>query len=187
MRLMECARSGNSAALRELLDVYRPYLRLLARRKGDDYPGGLENALSAVEKTVRAAREEFAEFRGQTEDELVIWLADRHELALMSAIFETPAPGDHAGNDPGGERVSLATICQPMVSPLRRKLRSERAAVLATVLETLPPDQYEAVRLRHVEGWALGDIAARFRCAETAVAERLLRGLRRMKTRLNEF
>ncbi len=184
MRLMVCARSGNSAALRELLDFYRPYLRLLARRKGDDYPGGLENALCAVEKSIGAARAEFADFKGQSEDELAVWLTDRHELALMSAIFETPAPGAAEADDHAGERTSLATICQPIVSPLRRKLRSERAAVLATILETLPQDQYEAVRLRHLEGWALSDIAARFRCPEKAVAERLLRGLRKLKSRL---
>ena len=57
----------------------------------------------------------------------------------------------------------------------------ETAVRLAQALATLPPDQHEAVRLRHLEGWSMQQLTAHFGRSETAVAGLLKRGLRGLR------
>jgi RNA polymerase sigma-70 factor (ECF subfamily) len=57
----------------------------------------------------------------------------------------------------------------------------EAAARLAEAIESLPEDQREAIRLRHLEGWTLEQLAVRFGRSESAVAGLLKRGLRGLR------
>jgi RNA polymerase sigma-70 factor (ECF subfamily) len=63
-------------------------------------------------------------------------------------------------------------------------MRDEQAVRLAAALAKLPDDQSEAVRLRHLEGFTLAELAARFSRSEDAVAALLKRGLENLRKRL---
>jgi RNA polymerase sigma-70 factor (ECF subfamily) len=60
-------------------------------------------------------------------------------------------------------------------------MRGEAAVRLAQAMETLPEDQREAIRLRHLEGFTLVELAAHFDRSEVAVAGLVKRGLRGLR------
>ena len=66
-------------------------------------------------------------------------------------------------------------------------MRSELAVRIAAEIESLPEDQREAVRLRHIEGWPLALLARHFRRSECAVAGLVKRGLRKLRDQLADM
>ena len=77
------ARQGSEAALRELLDPYRNYLKLLARlRIGRGLQAKLDES-DLVQEALLNAWRGFQTFRGQTEADLMQWL--RGVLAYTTA------------------------------------------------------------------------------------------------------
>ena len=64
-------------------------------------------------------------------------------------------------------------------------MRDEQSVRLAAALAKLPDDQREAVRLRHLEGCTLAELAERFNRSEDAVAALLKRGLENLRKRLH--
>ena len=65
-------------------------------------------------------------------------------------------------------------------------MRGERAAKIARALQTLPEAQREAVRLRHLEGCSLAQIAERLGRTEAATAGLLKRGLAKLREKLKD-
>ncbi len=61
---------------------------------------------------------------------------------------------------------------------------SREAVRLAEVMSSLPEDQREAVRLRHLEGWSLVELEHHFVRSETAVASLIKRGLEKLRKQL---
>src|SRR5437762_8812514 len=72
--LLHLARSGSVPALGQLLELYRNYLKLLARLQIDRRLQGKVDASDVVQETFLEAHRDFAQFRGTTEVELVSWL-----------------------------------------------------------------------------------------------------------------
>jgi RNA polymerase sigma-70 factor (ECF subfamily) len=73
-QLLSEARRGDGAARGELLDLYRNYLRLVARSR---IRGALQIKLDPsdlVQETFLKAHRDFGQFVGETERELVAWL-----------------------------------------------------------------------------------------------------------------
>ena len=60
-------------------------------------------------------------------------------------------------------------------------MRGEDAVRLAAALCELPEDQRKAVRLRHLEGFTLQQLAEHFDRSPEAVAGLLKRGLRKLR------
>ena len=73
-RLMADARLGKSERLGELLELYRNYLRLLARTQIDLHLQGRVNPSDLVQETFLEAYRDFVQFRGKTEKEWLAWL-----------------------------------------------------------------------------------------------------------------
>jgi RNA polymerase sigma-70 factor (ECF subfamily) len=71
-------------------------------------------------------------------------------------------------------------------SPSEKAIRGEEEHRLAEALTTLPADQREAVRLRHLEGWALADIARSLGRSPAATAGLIKRGMQALRRRLRE-
>jgi RNA polymerase sigma-70 factor (ECF subfamily) len=64
--------------------------------------------------------------------------------------------------------------------------RRERAVLLADALEQLPPHYREVLLLRHFEGLALRDIAARMRRTEDSVKKLWARAVPRLRRILGD-
>jgi RNA polymerase sigma-70 factor (ECF subfamily) len=64
------------------------------------------------------------------------------------------------------------------------ELLAETPAIEA--IESLPDDQRAAVLAHHVDGESYAEIAARLACSQSVVRQRVSRGLRTLRTRLEE-
>ncbi len=191
--LLNRARQGDVQALGQLLDYYRPYLSVLAQRHLDSEVRGRVDASDVVQLTYMEAFRDLPQFRGTHEAELVAWLRQilrnnlsqmlqRHVFAQRRSVDREKSL-DNEGKAAEHLRNSLAGN---LSSPSRRAMRGENAVLLAQALQALPEDQREAVRLRHLEGWTLAQLASHFGRSEVAVAGLLKRGLRALRKKLRD-
>jgi RNA polymerase sigma-70 factor (ECF subfamily) len=63
-------------------------------------------------------------------------------------------------------------------------MRGEEAVKLADALDRLPQDQRTAVRLRHLEGWSLAEIAEHLNRTPAAAAGLIKRGMEALRSNL---
>ncbi|MBV9125325.1 MAG: sigma-70 family RNA polymerase sigma factor, partial [Planctomycetes bacterium] len=164
--LLSRARQGDAQAVGQLLEHYRAVFHRRAQRQLHGPIAARVGASDVVQQTFLEAHRDFGQFRGAAEPELLVWLERILDHNLARVIR------DHAGlqkRDVRRER-SLNQTCGEESTPhqeldagnstpSQRAMRGEEAERLAKALAALPEDQREAVRLRHLEGWALADIA----------------------------
>lgn len=63
-------------------------------------------------------------------------------------------------------------------------LETTANAAAAELLETLAPEQRDAIKARHLDGRAYTEIAAELRCSESVVRKRVSRGLASLQAQL---
>jgi len=159
-QLIHEARTGADTALGPLLDLYRSYLRLLARVEIGRRLQGKIDASDLVQETFLEAHRNFARFQGTSEPQLVAWL--RQILAGKVAYLLRQYLGTQqrdvrlerelsVGLDNSSRQLG-ADLIASMSSPSQQAARREQAVLLAEALERLPEDYREAVVLRHLEG-----------------------------------
>lgn len=183
-QLLARARQGDAEAAGMLLERYRAYLRLIAKRRLDCQVQARVDPSDVVQQTCLEAYRDLGDFRGGVEAELIAWLRRILDNNLAQTIQQhvftqkRAAGRERSLDDSKGPGEALRkSLAAEQSSPSRRAMRGEDAVRLAGALETLPPDQHEAVRLRHLEGWSLAQIARRLDRSEVAVAGLLKRGL----------
>jgi len=192
--LLAKARRGDSNALGCLLQRYGPYLKLLAQRRLDQRLQARIDPADVVQQTFLEAQRDLAQFRGRTESELMAWLrtildhniaqvVQKHLLAQKrDATRERSLNDSRQGGGPLASRLPAEQS-----SPSQRAMRGESAVRLALAMSALPEAQQEAIRLRHLEGLSLAEIGQRMQRSELAVAGLLKRGLRGLRTQLEEM
>jgi RNA polymerase sigma-70 factor (ECF subfamily) len=166
--LLERARDGDPAARGQLLELYRNYLRLVARTLIGQGLRVRFDASDLVQETFLKAHRHFADFLGATEPELVAWLRTILVRTLANRARQQRARGrDYRREEPLEvmlDRSSLAIQCAlaaPLSSPSARAIRREQAVLFAEALERLPPDYREVFILRNLEHVPFEQIAAR--------------------------
>jgi RNA polymerase sigma-70 factor (ECF subfamily) len=187
--MIQQARTGGDEALGPLLELYRNYLRLLARLEIGQRLQGKVDASDLVQETFLEAHRNFARFQGTDEPQLVGWL--RQILAakvanLVRHYFGTQgrdvrlemgltAPPDHSTRPPGLDLVASLT------SPSLQAARREEVVLLADALERLPEDYREVIVLRHWEGLTFPEVAGRMGRSLDSVEKLWLRALARLR------
>lgn len=185
------ARSGDGPALGDLLERFREPLRQSSRRHLGSALGRRVDASDVIQQTFLEAHRGIGQFRGTTQAEFLAWLRRIHESNLAQAARDHLATAKRAA----GRETSLddardgaplhGRIASAHTSPSLRAIRLEQAARFLEALDLLPADQREAVRLRHVEGLPIDQIASRLARSSEAAAGLLKRGLRALRDRLD--
>jgi len=191
--LLERARRGNGEALGRLLELHRMALHRLAERQLDGRVAVRVAASDVIQQTFLEAHRRFGQFAGREEREWAAWLRAILEHKVAGAIR------DHAllqkrtvrrERSMDQEQGSKADLKQGLdagySSPSQKAMRVEEEARLGRALGALPEDQREAVRLRHLEGWALEDVARRLNRTPAATAGLIKRGMQALRRRLHE-
>lgn len=181
--------SGDDVALGELLDGCRGYLKTLAHRELDSRLGVRVDASDIVQQTFLLAHREFDQFRGRQVGELVAWLVKILERNVQQAVRKHVTTQSRSiireqRLDAGSEQAVPEQ--ESAVSPSRRVMLGEEAIQLADCLMSLPENQREAVRLRHLEGWTLKQISERMQATPSAVAGYLKRGMHTLRELMRE-
>lgn len=186
--LLDRARQGDPEALGCLLEANRPRLRLQAERQLRGRLAARVDASDIIQQTFLEAHRSFGQFAGQAEPEWVAWLqsilshrlalAVRDNVLLQKRDLRREQPLDGPGN---GLPFPLPADGS---SPSQRAIRGEEVQQLAAALALLPPEQREAVRLRHLEGQPLAAIAERLGRSPAAAAGLIKRGMSALRTHL---
>jgi RNA polymerase sigma-70 factor (ECF subfamily) len=190
-RLIVEARGGDLAALGHLLELYRNYLRLVARSLiGVTLRVKLEPS-DLVQETFLKAHRDFSGFRGWSEGELVVWL--RHILvrSLADQVKHHRRKGrDHQRHesldlllDRSDEAIRQA-IASHAPSPSEQAARREQAVLLANAVSQLPLDYREVFILRTLEHVPFEEIAVKMGRSVGAVRMLWTRALERLNKML---
>lgn len=185
--LLGQARAGDAAALGKLLELYRNYLRLLARALiGATLRVRLDPS-DLVQETFMEAHRDFAQFAGAGERELAAWLRRIlvHNLADQARRQQSRGR-DHRREESLEallERSSLdlqQALAEGLSTPSARAARREQAVLLADALAALPPDYREVIVLRHLERLKFDEVAARMQRSAGAVRMLWTRALEKL-------
>ena len=193
-QLLSRATQGDAGAREELLQLYRPFLRLAV---GDRVPKLVQKRMDAsdvVQQTLVDAVRGLPEFRGQTEPEFTAWMMRLLERnLLMSVRNHTLGKRDvrleqNWTDDSGSAVLRWRSLADEGSSPLSSVFRGEAALHLAGALQKLPPDQRIAVELRYIEQRSLQAIAEEMERTVGSVAGLIRRGVEALEALLpSEF
>ncbi len=187
--LLDLARAGDGPALGQLLERYRPYLKVLARVQIGRRLQGKVDASDVVQDAFLGASRDFLQFRGTTEQEFTAWL--RQVLASLLANLVRHYQGTQR-RDVRLERQLAVELEQsshaldrglvaPQSSPSQQASRREQSVLLAQALARLPEDARELLILRHLEGLTFPEVAERLGRTVDSVKKHWPRALARLR------
>jgi RNA polymerase sigma-70 factor (ECF subfamily) len=192
VELLQAARAGDRPALGRLLELYRIYLRLLARLQVGRRLRGKADPSDLVQEAFLAAQRTFAQFRGSSEAELVDWLrqilasklVDLARRYLGTARRDVRLERQLAADLDDSSQALGAALPAPPSSPSERAARRERAVLLADAIKSLPADFGEVIILWHLEGIPLAEVAARLGRSHDSVKKLWVRAIVRLRQTL---
>jgi RNA polymerase sigma-70 factor (ECF subfamily) len=189
--LLEQARRGDREALGRLLEAQRASLHHLAERQLYGRIAVRMDASDIIQQTFLEAHRSFGQFAGQDAQQLVVWLEGILDHKIAGAIRDHAllqkrnVQRERSLDDSHGGMASLKQqLDAGLSSPSQKAIRGEQEQLLMQALSVLPDDQREAVRLRHLEGWALADIARHLGRSPAAAAGLIKRGMQALRGQL---
>jgi RNA polymerase sigma-70 factor (ECF subfamily) len=191
-RAIRNARGGDRQALGRLLEVYRNYLRLLARQQIGRKLQGKVDPSDLVQETFLAAQRDFAMFRGNSEAELVQWLRQIFAARLADLLrrYLTSKARDVRLEKELDAQLSESSdewnlkFLGPEHSPSHSAARREQAVLLADALSGLPAHYAEVIILRHLDGCSFAEVAHRMGRSVKSVEGVWVRALARLREAL---
>jgi RNA polymerase sigma-70 factor (ECF subfamily) len=180
--LLREARDHQGPAIDRLLEVYRNYLRLLARTWLNGAARGNADASDLVQETLLKAHRAFPEFRGNREEELVAWL--RRILARQLTDLVRRLRSQRLDRPLRDKLHDMAT--SSFSSPSGIAQRRELGVVLADALAQLSPARREVIVLRNLEELDWPEVARRMGKSEAAVRKLWARALLALRPLIDE-
>lgn len=191
--LIEQARE-NPEVLGHLLERYRPYLLLVSRRQINPKVAVRCSPSDIVQETFAEAAKGFGRFSGSVEAEFSAWLGRIHQHNLDDAarkhlLAKRRNAAREERLDDANRSASFAwrEIAANQETPSDRVVAGEKALRLAEILLSLSDGQREAIRLRHLEGLPVAEIADQMDRSLQAVAGLLKRGLGELRRKMSEY
>lgn len=181
-------RNGSADARGDFFDRCREYLLLVAERELDPALRGKLGASDLVQQTFLDAEHGFAEFRGQSEAELLAWLRRILENRAGQAVRQyrltakrnvrSERPLDVWGND----GMQLAADIE---TPSRQVALAEETDRLLLALSRLPGHYQEVIRLRNTERKSFDEIGALMDRSPEAVRKLWIRAIDQLRVAMD--
>ena len=184
---LAAARAGSREALGQALDACRGYLLLLAERELDPDLRAKGGASDLVQETFLEAQNDFAQFKGNSEDELRAWLRQilLHNLANFTRRYRATAKrrlGREVALEVSGSSADReGGLTLDALSPSGLAMEEEQAQALRWALERLPDDYRQVILLHYQEQRPFEDIAPLMHRSYEAVRSLWARAIRRLR------
>jgi RNA polymerase sigma-70 factor, ECF subfamily len=187
--LLHEARAGDTEQLGQLLEMYRRYLRLLARIEiGRNLQAKLD-ASDLVQDTLLEAHRNFPRFQGSSETQFVCWLRQIMAANLSNLLRrylgtkgrDVRLERDMAIRLDQSSRMLDRGLLDRGSSPSHQASRREQAVLLADALEKLPDDYRDVIVLRHLEGLTFPEVSQRMGRSLDSVEKLWVRGLAQLR------
>lgn len=186
--LIAAARQTQAGALDGLLDLYRNYLRLVARTSLDRAVRAKADPSDMVQETIIKAHDNFGQFKGSTEAELVAWLRQILANNIADLVRRYRAGARQVSREMSLEEAmrSSADAIDNFVagegsSPSHAYRQREMAVVVADALAELRPDHREVIILRNIEELGWPTIAKKMDRTPDAVRVLWVRALKQLR------
>src|SRR5262245_14962240 len=187
--LIERARAADAGAVEQLLESYRNYLRLLARTGIDDSLQGKGDPSDLVQETLLKAYQRLAQFRGQTQGDLLAWLRQILARTLADWVRRFRAAGarrvsrERSLEDLLGQSSQALgnLLAGPGPSPSQAAQRREMSVILADALAELSADHREVIVLHSIEERDWNEVAERMGRRPGAVRMLWARALKQLR------
>jgi RNA polymerase sigma-70 factor, ECF subfamily len=192
-RLIDEARGGDAAALGRLLELYRNYLKLVARSLiGAALRVKMEPS-DLVQETFLKAHRDFAGFEGRGEPELMAWLRRILARTLADQVKHHRRKGRDLQRQESldvllerSDETIHHALASYAASPSEGASRREQAVLLADAVSQLPADYREVFILRTLEHVPFEDVAVRMGRSVGAVRMLWTRALERLNRVLED-
>lgn len=185
--LMQRARAGDPAATDHLLSCCRTRLKELAATECREQLGPDWDPSDLVQESLIEVHRDFADFRGQEVGQLYSWLRTIMQNNLTDRVRYQTRQRRCASSCQTPEMPKGATVKRSLPasddgsSVCTRLIRVEELRQLFDAITSLPRHQAEVIRLRHLEGLSLDEIAASTRRTRPSVAGLLIRAVRQLR------
>ena len=192
-RCIRLAREGQREALARILEAYRNYLRLIAATCFERQLRGKADPSDVVQEALVKVHENFHQFRGATERELLAWM--RAILARLLTDLHRRFRGAErqVGREQSLEdavdRSSLVLerlLANRQDSPSSLARKREQSVLLADALARLGPDDREVITQRNLLELEWEEVAQRMGRSADAVRMLWTRAVRRLGEQLGE-
>jgi RNA polymerase sigma-70 factor (ECF subfamily) len=156
-RLLVDARAGSPEALGQALEAHRRYLLLVAEKELAPDLRAKGGASDLVQDTFIEAQRDFGRFRGESGDEFRGWLRQilLHNLGAFARRYRDTDMRD-VGREVGllagsSERGPVDGLAAGSETPSDVMIAQEQSLALRGVLDRLPADYRQVIRLRYDE------------------------------------
>lgn len=183
-RLLDEARRGDRAALGELLEQFRPYVRVLVQAAWHRDAAARQDVSDLIQDTMVVVHEAFTRFRGGTVPEFAGWLRVLTLRTVGHAVRSQVMTGKRSISREAVLQ-DLDQIALPQShGPDEEAKRHEQAALVAAALERLPADMQQILRGRMFDSCSYAELAGRMQRTEGALRVLYTRALRRLSDEL---
>lgn len=183
--LLRKARTGDPAALGELLEKYRGHLHNLAEKLLDDRAAARIDASDLVQQTCLSVHKQIAEFDGKDPAQFAAWLRQIHERNVQNAVRDQL----HAGKRSIEREERLAdrdVHAARQTTPSQHVVRNEESQRLAQAIAELAEDEQEALRRRYLEGQSLAEVGEAMGLTKDALVWLMRRAMKNVKRILGD-
>ena len=178
---LERARQGDTQALGELFESFRPYVRVIVRASRDKRLQGRIDDSDLIQEAFLEAHRSFADFRGSCVAELMVWL----RRIVVRTSYNTRRHFIQTGKRDLAREQGVDEIAELPAdsgsSPSAVASRHEEAARMAEALAQLPEEMQQVLLARHVDDLPHATIADQLGRTEGATRMLYLRALRRLR------
>jgi RNA polymerase sigma-70 factor (ECF subfamily) len=181
---LAAARAGEATALSDLLETCRAYLLTVARQELPPRLQGKGGASDLVQETFLEAQRDFAQFKGDSEDELRAWLRRLllNNIANFTRQFRTVKRSVDREVSLDAEPL-LKEDLAARIGP--DPLSGEQAEALERAILLLPEDHRQVILLRHRDECSFDEIAQRMERSVNAVRKLWGRALENLRDRMD--
>ncbi len=184
--LLRQARSGEPAALGQLLELLRPWMRILADARMGSEVAARVDASDIVQQTCLSVFNRIQQFQGQEIAQFMAWVREIHTHNVQDVVRgHLVAQERSVLREQPWEDVDATLLAVEGSNP--SFFLGDKAILLAKAMEQLPDAQRKATAMRYLEGLPVSRISELMNLTPDAVTSLIRRGLQQLRTQIRSL